>query len=253
MINIMLPIISENLNSKENLIVECGILSLGIISNQSQTSEKLKKFLKENLNFLLNQMKNEVSIIKTTTMWTLGKYSSYISSSTSNEICSKYILNILNLIKSNDVQVQQAALNSYLSLIEISESNLLDISFNEDEQQHLFNMFNGGGGGGGGGDDGVGSNGVENDQQERDEIHHHQQFAHQQQSLPHIVGIQGQQGGIGGVGGAGGMRIVEKIPITSPISQNFKLIISTFTKCLNSSSSSDTIPTTIPIPTTTFI
>eukprot|EP01080_Neovahlkampfia_damariscottae_P011924 gene11924-5328_t len=218
MVNIMLPIISKNLKSNESLIVECGILSLGILS-QTQNLEKLRNFIKENLNFLLNQMKNDASIIKTTTMWTLGKYSSYITSST-NEICSKYILNVLNLMNFDDVQVQQAALNSYLSLIETSESRLLDLSFdqNHDQNQTL---------------DQTQTHTQTHTQEEQEEIHFNQTQTQIQTQTQTQTQTQIQiQNNINP--NQPFMRIVEKIPITSPISQNFQLLIETFTQCLNS-------------------
>jgi hypothetical protein len=166
-VEIILPIISENIQKDDSLIRECGILSLGIIS-QAQNTDLPINFLKDHCDFLLDQMNDSVSIIKTTSMWTLSKYCNYISST--NEICTKYISNILNLMNFEDVQVQQAALNSFLSLIETSESKLLHISFDEENQRQQHQI----------------------------------------------------------------MRIVEKIPESSPISKNFKLMIDTFTTCLNS-------------------
>ncbi|KAF7276137.1 hypothetical protein GWI33_010894 [Rhynchophorus ferrugineus] len=123
---LLIPYISEMLNSTDYLIKESAILALGAIAEGCMNG--LKTQLPELINFLQTSMTNEHSVVRVITCWTLSRYVSWINN-VKPDVPDMYFVPIMLLLLKHFVddnkRVQRAAISAFCIFQEEAQTKLV--------------------------------------------------------------------------------------------------------------------------------
>jgi transportin-1 len=114
------------LKSTQWEIKEQAILALFAISDPDGSTNVIHPHLQNLVPFLLQELKNNNEIVRSTTCWTLSKYSSWIvqQDPLANNILREYLSELMKRVGDTDSNVQSAACIAFAVLVEAAPSTI---------------------------------------------------------------------------------------------------------------------------------